>query len=51
MCGFGEDEGTRSEMEVKCQVLLQELQQVIEEAAAPKTVDACDVNQGKLLQG
>ena len=54
MCGFGEDEGTRNEMELKCQVLLKELQQVIEEASAPKTVDACDMaesNPGKLLQG
>ena len=53
MCGFGEDESTRNEMEVKCQVLLRELQQVIEETSAPKTVDACDKaesNQGRLLQ-
>lgn len=53
MCGFGEDEVTRNEMELKCQVLLQELRQVIEESTAPKITDQCNRTEsaeGKLMQ-
>jgi hypothetical protein len=42
MCGFGEDEATRSEMEVKCQVLLEELHEVVLEATLPKVSDQCE---------
>lgn len=42
MCGFGEDEATRSEMEVKCQVLLEELREVLLESTLPLVSDACE---------
>lgn len=42
MCGFGEDELTRGEMDTKCQVLLEELKQVVYEATLPKVSDACE---------
>jgi hypothetical protein len=45
MCGFGEDDVTRTEMESKCQVLMRELQEVVIEATLPKVSDACEDDQ------
>lgn len=53
MCGFGEDEATRNEMEFKCQVLLEELREVLLEATLPRVSDACEDDaslQSKLVE-
>jgi hypothetical protein len=42
MLGIGGDESTRNDIEIKCQTLLNEVDEVLLELDTPKVSDQCD---------